>query len=154
MASRPVSCKQGIRAANYLQSCQLFLPQIPKLASSGAERQVFMVVKTQSRGLGITGLHVGAGNVRRYFPKNISSIELQLDHLQIECGLKPNFWRGEPEIFDPRLCAWLEARHMHAKPDRSPIPLAMIPEGKNCFRLQPVSRNGHARAKLSPAAAD
>ena len=113
-----------------------------------------MVVKTQSKGLGITVLHVGASNVRRYFPKNISSIELQLDHLQIQCGLKPNFWRGEPEIFDPRLCAWLETRHMHTHPDRAPILLAMIPEGENSFRLQPVRPNGHARAKAPPMAAD
>lgn len=112
-----------------------------------------MVVKTQSKGLGVTGLHVGASNVRRYFPKSISSIELQLDHLQIECGLKPDFWQGEPEIFDPRLCAWLESRHMHSKPDRAPIPLAMIPEGKNSYRLQPVRQNGQARAKQHPAAA-
>jgi hypothetical protein len=111
-----------------------------------------MVVKTQSKGLGVTGLHVGASNVRRYFPKHISSIELQLDHLQIQCGLKPNFWQGEPEIFDPRLCAWLEIRHMHAKPDRSPIPLAMIPEGKNSYRLQPVCHVRQARPKLPPAA--
>jgi hypothetical protein len=111
-----------------------------------------MVVKTQSKGLGITGLNVGASNVRRYFPKNISSIELQLDHLQIQCGLKPNFWQGEPEIFDPRLCAWLEARHMHAKLDRMPVPLAMIPEGKNSYRLQPVRLNRHVRAKLAPVA--
>jgi hypothetical protein len=113
-----------------------------------------MVVKTQSKGLGVTGLHVGASNVRRYFPKNVSSIELQLDHLQIQCGLKPNFWQGEPEIFDPRLCAWLEARHMHTKLDRAPILLAMIPEGENSFRLQPVRMNGHARAKVTPMAAD
>ena len=107
-----------------------------------------MVVKTQSKGSGITGLHVGANNVRRYFPKHISSIELQLDHLQIECGLKPDFWQGEPEIYDPRLCAWLESRHMHTKPDRTPIPLAMIPTGKNAFRLQPVRLNGGVRPKL------
>ena len=111
-----------------------------------------MVVKTQSKGLGITWLHVGASNVRRYFPKNISSIELQLDHLQIQCGLKPNFWRGEPEIFDSRLCAWLEARHMHAQLDRAPIPLAMIPEGKNSYRLQPVRLNRQVRTKLPPEA--
>ncbi len=103
-----------------------------------------MVVKTQSKGRGVTGLHVGANNVRRYFPKQVSSIELQLDHLQIECGLKPDFWQGEPEIFDPRLCAWLESRHMHAKVDRASVPLAMIPEGKNCFRLQPVRMNGQS----------
>jgi hypothetical protein len=106
-----------------------------------------MVVKTQSKGRGVTGLHVGINNVRRYFPKNVSSIELQLDHLQIQCGLHPDFWQGKPEIFDPRLCAWLESRHMHTKSDREPIPLAMIPEGKNSFRLQLV------RVKMTPAAA-
>ncbi|MGA2887773.1 MAG: hypothetical protein ABSE51_06955 [Terracidiphilus sp.] len=113
-----------------------------------------MVVKTQSKGRGVTGLHVGVNNVRRYFPERISSIQLQLDHLLIECGLSPDFWQGEPVIFDPRLCAWLESRHMHAKPDRAPVPLALIPEGKNCFRLQPVRLNGQVRAKLpSPAIA-
>ena len=104
-----------------------------------------MVVKTQSKGRGVVGLHVGVNNVRRYFPKRVSSIELVLDHLQIECGLKPAFWQGEPEIFDPRLCAWLESRHMHRKPDREPVPLAMIPEGKNTFRLQPIRLNGQIR---------
>lgn len=112
-----------------------------------------MVVKTQSKGRGVTGLHVGVNNVRRYFPKEIASIELQLDHLQIECGLKPGFWQGEPEIFDPRLCAWLESRHLHKKPDREAVPLAMIPEGNNCFRLQPVRINGQAHSKLHTMAA-
>ncbi|MGD0942251.1 MAG: hypothetical protein ABR905_21370 [Terracidiphilus sp.] len=107
-----------------------------------------MVVKTQSKGRGVTGLHVGVNNVRRYFPKSISSVELVLGHLQIECGLKPAFWQGEPEIFDPRLCAWLESSHMHAKPGRTSIPMAMIPEGKNSFRLQPIRLNGHVRGKL------
>lgn len=108
-----------------------------------------MVVKTQSKGRGVTGLHVGANNVRRYFPKQIASIDLQLDHLQIQCGLKPDFWQGQPEIFDPRLCAWLESRHLHAQQDRTSIPLAMIPEGKNSFRLQPIRLNGQVRDKLS-----
>jgi hypothetical protein len=101
-----------------------------------------MVVKTQSKGRGVTGLHVGVNNVRRYFPKSISSIELVLGHLQIECGLKPAFWQGEPEIFDPRLCAWLESRHMNAKPGHTSVPMAMIPEGRNSFRLQPIRPNG------------
>ena len=42
-----------------------------------------MVVKTQLRGGEITGLHIGARNVRRYFPTGARVIELQLDHLQI-----------------------------------------------------------------------
>jgi len=111
-----------------------------------------MVVKTQSKARGVTGLNVGASNARRYFPKHISVIELQLDHLQIQCGLNPEFWQGNPEIFDPRLCAWLESR-LHKNSDRSPIPLAMIPAGKNSFRLQPVSHPGQARATLAHAPA-
>jgi hypothetical protein len=106
-----------------------------------------MVVKAQSKGRGLSGIHVGAENVRRYFPKNISSIELQLDHLRIQCGLSPDFWQGQPEIFDPRLCAWLETTHMHASRDRTPVPLAMIPSGDNSFRLKPVSATTSVRGR-------
>jgi hypothetical protein len=109
-----------------------------------------MVVKTRSKGRGVTGLHIGTSNVRRYFPKGISVIELQLGHLQIQCDLPPDFWQDQPDIFDPRLCSWLESHHLHAKPDRAPIPLAMIPEGENRFRLQPVRQHGQANAKLPP----
>ena len=105
-----------------------------------------MVVRTQCKGHGVTGLHVGVNNVRRYFPKDISVIELQLDHLQIQCGLNPEFWHGQPDIFDPRLCAWLEARHMHDKCPRAPVALAMVPSGDHAFRLQPMERRQH-RAK-------
>jgi hypothetical protein len=98
-----------------------------------------MVVKTQSRGHGVTGLHVGEANVRRYFPKQISVVELQLDHLRILCGLDPDFWKGQPEIHDPRLCCWLESKNFNRRPDRSPVPLALIPSGENSFRVQPVS---------------
>jgi len=80
-----------------------------------------MVVKVQSIGRGLSGLHIGTDNVRRYFPKNASTIELQLDHLRIQCGLEPEFWQGRPDIYDPRLCAWLESRHMHGSRGRSPI---------------------------------
>ncbi|MFZ0744824.1 MAG: hypothetical protein WAM85_10480 [Terracidiphilus sp.] len=109
-----------------------------------------MVVKTQSKGRGVTGLHVGMNNVRRYFPKGTSCIELQLDHLNIRCGLTPEFWQGQPDIFDPRLGAWLEAKHLHGEPGRASVPLVMIPAGENSFRLQRVSLNGHAKDKLPP----
>ena len=112
-----------------------------------------MVVKAQSKGRGLSGLHVGTDNVRRYFPKDISTIELQLDHLRIQCGLAPDFWQGQPEIFDPRLCAWLESKHMHSSRNRTPVALAMIPEGKNSFRLQPVSVGAPVRARAHHTAA-
>jgi len=98
-----------------------------------------MVVKTRTMGHGLPGLHVGANNVRRYFPKDASVIELQLDHLQIQCGLDPNFWRDQPEIFDPRLGAWLESKRVKGKPNQSSITLSMIPSGKNAYRLLPVA---------------
>ncbi len=113
-----------------------------------------MVVKAQSISRGISGLHIGSDNVRRYFPKNVATIELQLDHLRIRCGLAPDFWQGQPEIHDPRLCAWLETKHMHSSSGRTPVPLAMIPAGDNSFRLQPVTAEPHARPRVQsrPAA--
>lgn len=96
-----------------------------------------MVVKAQCEGREVTGLYVGARNVRRYFPKHIPAVELQLDHLRIQCGLDPGFWEDRPEIHDPRLTAWLESRYFHARPCRTPIALAMVPSGKHVFRIQP-----------------
>jgi hypothetical protein len=127
-------------------------PQCLSNRTAGNEKKVHMVVKAQSKGRGLSGLHIGIDNVRRYFPKNVSTIELHLDHLRIQCGLAPDFWRGHPEIFDPRLCAWLESKHMHGS--RTPVRLALIPEGNNSFRLQAVSRGSVGRASISsrPAA--
>ena len=65
-----------------------------------------MVVKSQSSGSRITGIYVGVSNVRRYFPRHVASIDLELDHLRIQCGLAPGFWHGDPEIRDPRLSSW------------------------------------------------
>jgi hypothetical protein len=112
-----------------------------------------MVVTTQSKGHGVTGLHVGTANVRRYFPKNTKNIELQLGHLRIQCGLKPDFWQGQPDIYDPRLCAWLESKNLHAN---RPVPLALIPFGNNSFELQPMPTMSLAprpRAKVAPISA-
>jgi hypothetical protein len=127
---------------------------LQRLISSDVEEQTHMVVKTQSKGRGITGLHVGATNVRRYFSKEILVIDLELDHLQIQCGLSPGFWQDEPEIYDPRLCAWLESKQFHTRPDRTPVPLVMIPSGKNSFKLRAARLNGEAKLKqVHPPAA-
>jgi hypothetical protein len=109
-----------------------------------------MMVKTQNSGRAVTGLHVGASNVRRYFPRHVAVIELHLDHLQIQCGLKPDFWHDQPEIHDPRLCAWLESKNFHARPDRTPIPLAMVPAGKNSFRIRPVALHEELQPPAPP----
>lgn len=96
-----------------------------------------MVVTSQFVGHRVTGLYVGAGNVRRYFSRRITQIELQLDHLRIECGLAPNFWNDQPEIHDPRLCLWLESKQRHHNGDGR-VPMALIPSGKNSFILGPA----------------
>jgi len=104
-----------------------------------------MVVRTQSAGREIIGLQVGGNNARRYFPKIIAVIELELDHLRIQCRLGPDFWHNQPEIRDPRLSAWLESKTFHERPSRTPVPLAMIPNGKNSFSLRPIASKSHAR---------
>lgn len=110
-----------------------------------------MVVKTQSRGRAFLGVQVGAHNARRYFPRDAAVIELHLDHLRIACGLGPEFWQDQPEIHDPRLCAWLEAKNFHGQPGQTPVPLAMIPTGRNAFRLQPIRRARAAVGAINPA---
>jgi hypothetical protein len=105
-----------------------------------------MVVKTQNKGRRLTGLNVGVDNVRRYFPKEIQIIELQLGYLQIQCGLEPDFWQDQPKIRDPRLCAWLEFKYPYGKPDRPPTLLTMIISENNSFRVEPMSLEVHTRA--------
>jgi hypothetical protein len=99
-------------------------------------------------------LYVGAQNVRRYFPKRDSTIELRLDHLRIECDLKPDFWDGRPEIHDPRLCLWLESKHFQRKECRSPMPLVMMPAGEHSFTLGPMLHRNPPKARPTPAAND
>jgi hypothetical protein len=99
-----------------------------------------MVVKAVGRRPGMTGLHVGNGNVQRLFPPDVPIVELELDHLRIVCTLNPSFWDGEPEIHDERLDSWLEAKRMNGKLAPSPAPVVMIPAGEHAFRLLPIKR--------------
>jgi hypothetical protein len=109
-----------------------------------------MVVKTQLRGNEVTGLRVGSRNVRKYFPRDIRTIELQLDHLHIQCGLSPEFWRGEPEIHDRRLCVWLDSKVTHRAGVHQDLRLAMTPAGKNAFRLRPSQVKGDSMFNMEP----
>jgi len=84
----------------------------------------------------VSALRVGPGNVRQYFPKKIPSIELELDHLRIECKLTRDFWNHAAEIRDGRLCLWLRFKIAHARSPGTPVQLAMTPTGKNRYRLE------------------
>lgn len=109
-----------------------------------------MVVKTQFKGSEVTGIYVGVRNVRRYFPKATRVIELQLDHLQIQCGLSPEFWNGEPQIHDPRLCEWLDFKVGRNMGKRKEVRLAMTPAGTNSFRLRSSRVKGDGMAGIEP----
>jgi hypothetical protein len=106
-----------------------------------------MMVKALRVGSQLSSLHVGHTNVRRYFPRSITKIELQLDHLRIECGLAPGFWRREPEIHDPRLCLWLQSKSHTETWCCKSVPFAMTPSGGNCFKLEPVSCGSGRRTR-------
>ncbi len=112
-----------------------------------------MVVKAQYEGRRVLGLYVGVNNVRRYFSRRMGAVEFQLDHLRIECGLTPRFWDGQPEIHDPRLCEWLASKNLHELPCRTAVPLAMIPSGKNSFKLTSLVRTPTGRVRLASAVA-
>jgi len=95
-----------------------------------------MVVQIQRNGRSVTGLHIGSGNVRRYFPKGRFSVDLQIGHLMICCRLLPTFWRGEPRIADPRLSAWLEAKEADARSRPGRTQMSLIPAEDESFRLE------------------
>ena len=97
-----------------------------------------MVVRTQRKAREVTGLYIGARNVRRNFPRHISAIEIELEHLHIDCRLAPAFWLSQPEIRDPRLCEWLKFKLYRGRICRMSLPLALTPSGKNAFRLSPI----------------
>lgn len=98
-----------------------------------------MLVIAQYKGHSVTALRVGRRNARRYFQRSAPNIEIELDHLRIECGLGPEFWDGEAEIRDRRLCAWLASKQHSRRPSHSDVTLAMTPSGRNSFKLTPVS---------------
>jgi hypothetical protein len=114
-----------------------------------------MVVRLKCIGHRLTGLYIGANNVRRYFPRQIAAIDLQLDHLRIRCGLTPEFWQDAPEIRDPRLSDWLELKRLHGIGLDS-MPMAMTPSGEDSFILGPAlpSEQGHTRRTPRPSAAN
>lgn len=111
------------------------------------------MVKTQVKGSETVGLRVGAKNVRRYFPRDTSFVEFQLDHLQIQCGLTPEFWRGRPEIHDRRLCKWLDFKILHQMRNRSEVKLAMTRSDNNTYTLRSTERGRPSGLKREKTAA-
>ena len=119
-----------VRIWLYALGIAIDLPQPTEVA--------IMVVKAQSKGRDFVGLQIVETDVERYFPKDTVFLELQLDHLQIQCSLGPDFWRGRPEICDPRLSLWLKSKNLAVSPGQLSVPLALIPAGIAAFHLSPL----------------
>jgi len=101
-----------------------------------------MIVRMQDRGRGVTSLRIGARNVKRYFTRSVSTVDFDLENVQIQCELGQDFWRDQPEIFDPRLCAWLTAKNSKWKAGGDRVVLVMVPAGTNSFRIIPTQPRG------------
>ena len=108
-----------------------------------------MIVWMQNKGRSITGLHVGTSNVRRYFRSGLDAVDLELGHLRILCKLQSSFWRDEPEISDPRLCAWLQNKC--EKLPGTPVSLEMVRAG-DFYRLTLHGHGSPRRQKTKPTA--
>jgi hypothetical protein len=104
-----------------------------------------MLVKPQCIGRRITGIYIGASNVRRYFPRHMVAIDLEIDHLRIRCTLHPDFWQDDPEIRDSRLSDWLELKQVRTAGKKTPIMLSMIPSGEESFVLGTAVPAEHKR---------
>jgi hypothetical protein len=116
-----------------------------------------MVVQTQEQQTGqsgAVGLHIGIANAKQYFPRELESIELELDHLRIVCPLEASFWQDRPEIHDHRLSSWLESKRNSGKLGPRAAAVVMIPCGKCAFRLQMVSKEETDRMFAPPALPD
>jgi hypothetical protein len=92
-----------------------------------------MRVKTYRYELARTGLLVGEANARRYFSKRSPCIELRLDDLHIQCTLGADFWKGSPQIHDPRLSEWLEFKAGRRGAGRDSISVTLTPLKPGAF---------------------
>lgn len=98
-----------------------------------------MLVRTQCKGRKVSGLYIGERNVRRNFPRHTTGVDFELGHLRIHCQLAAAFWKGQPEIRDPRLCEWLEFKLYRERSYRTSLPLMLVHVGRNRFKILPMA---------------
>jgi hypothetical protein len=97
-----------------------------------------MVVRTECKGLKVTGIYIGARNVRGNFPRHLGAIEFELGHLRIDCQLSPGFWQDQPRICDSRLCQWLEFELYRERKYIAPLPLVLVQSGRSTYKVRPL----------------
>lgn len=103
-----------------------------------------MIVKVLNNCRSITGIRIEASDARLCFPPGSRSIELELDHLRIQCELQVAFPQDRTEICDPRLCEWLDEQFFGLKPPKAPVCLEMVKAG-SAYRLQLLPGQLHVK---------
>lgn len=101
-----------------------------------------MIVTMQIKGRSIIGISFSLSDARDCFPTGTRAIDLELDHLRIRCDLNESFWRGRPEISDPRLCGWLQTKFFGK--NLSSLPLSLeLSKKDDCYQLHflPAQQN-------------
>ena len=93
-----------------------------------------MLVTIRNSGHSIAGIRIGSSDACHFFPSALKSIDIELDHLRIQCDLHTDVWHGR-EISDPRLAAWLEEKFYWRKQPTAPLRLEMVKTGGS-YRLQ------------------
>jgi hypothetical protein len=94
-----------------------------------------MVVTMQSEGHAIVGIRIGMAEARRFFGRGLHSIDLELDHLRINCDVRANSRLHRAEISDPRLTAWLEEKFYWRKLPSIPLSVELVKKGES-YSLQ------------------
>jgi hypothetical protein len=95
-----------------------------------------MLVSMQSDGHSITGIRMGMSDARRFFPQGLRSVDLELDHLRIQCDVRATESLDRAEISDPRLTAWLNEKLYWQKLPRTPVSAELVKSGKCAYRLK------------------
>jgi hypothetical protein len=84
---------------------------------------------------GTYGIHVGKENAQKWFSKEWTSIEVDVDNRFYSFSLSPTFWTTCPEFRGGPIPHWLEMQGLLSWPKRNPPQFELIPLEENKFRL-------------------
>jgi len=84
---------------------------------------------------GTYGIRVGRENAQKWFSKEWTSIDVEIDGRMYTFALSPTFWTTCPEFRGGPIPHWLEKHGQLSWPKRNPPQFELISLGNNKFRL-------------------
>lgn len=84
---------------------------------------------------GTYGIRVGRANAYRYFNKEWSDIEVEIDGMYFSFALSSTFWSTCPEFRGKAITDWLHKNEMASWPKGQPHQFNLTPLNDNKFRL-------------------